>query len=66
MAIDYDRLLAYVFRRADDMFVNEAMVAGGYGRPLTIEPNDAYAAQLVTAATAAESSGLGLWAACSG
>jgi micrococcal nuclease len=63
---DYDRLLAYVFRRVDDVFVNEAIVAGGYARPLTIEPNDAFAAQLVAAATAAESSGLGLWTACSG
>ena len=63
---DYDRLLAYVFRRADDLFVNEAIVAGGYAHPLTIEPNDAYASQLVAGATSAESSGLGLWAACAG
>jgi len=63
---DYDRLLAYVYRRADDLFVNEAIVAGGYARPLTIPPNDAYARRFATAANAAEAAGLGLWGACAG
>ena len=40
---DYGRLLAYVFRRDDDLFVNEAIIGGGYARPLTIAPNTAYA-----------------------
>jgi len=57
-------LLAYAYRRADGLFVNEAIVAGGYARPLTITPNDAYAHRFVAAATAAEAAGLGLWAAC--
>lgn len=63
---DYGRLLAYVYRRGDDLFVNEAIVAGGYARPLTIRPNDAYAEVFVDRATAAEASDLGLWSACSG
>lgn len=63
---DYGRLLAYVFRRTDGVFVNEAIVAGGYARPLTIAPNDAYADRFVAAARAADAAGLGLWSACAG
>lgn len=61
---DYGRLLAYVYRRDDDILINEVIVSGGYARPLTIRPNDAYADRFVAAATAAEAAGLGLWAAC--
>ena len=43
---DYDRLLAYVFRRDDGLFVNEAIIGGGYARPLSIAPNTAYAQSL--------------------
>ena len=39
---DYGRLLAYVYRRADDVLINELIVARGYARPLTIAPNDTY------------------------
>lgn len=63
---DYDRLLAYVYRRSDDLFVNEAIVAAGYARPLTIRPNDAHRPDFVAAATAAEAASVGLWGACSG
>jgi len=63
---DYGRLLAYVYRRDDDLFVNDAIIATGYARPLTIAPNDAYRTQFVAAATAAEASDLGLWGACGG
>ena len=61
---DYGRLLAYVYRRADDLFVNESLVAGGYARVLTIPPNDTFADRFVAAAAVAERSDLGLWAAC--
>lgn len=63
---DYGRLLAYVYRRTDDLFVNNAIIAAGYARPLTIDPNNAYGPQFVAAATAAEASDLGLWGACAG
>jgi micrococcal nuclease len=63
---DYDRLLAYVFRRDDDLFVNEAIIVGGYARPMSIGPNTAYTNRFVTAATAAEAGDLGLWGACRG
>ena len=63
---DYGRLLAYVCRAADDMFVNVEIVRQGFARPLTIRPNDTFAAAFVAAATAAEAAGLGLWGACGG
>lgn len=63
---DYGRLLAYVYRRSDDVLVNELIVAAGYARPLTIPPNDVFAERFVAAATAADAAGTGLWAACAG
>jgi micrococcal nuclease len=63
---DYGRLLAYVYRRADDVLINELIVARGYARPLTIAPNDAYRSTFVAAALAAKAADLGLWAACAG
>jgi endonuclease YncB( thermonuclease family) len=63
---DYGRLLAYVYRRGDDVFVNEAIVANGFARPLTIAPNEAYRQRFVAAAGAAEAADLGLWQACGG
>lgn len=63
---DYGRLLAYVYRRTDELFVNEAIIAGGFARPLSIGPNIAYADRFVAAATAAEAGDLALWGACGG
>lgn len=63
---DYGRLLAYVHRRDDGRFVNAALAAGGFARPLTIAPNDAYARRFVDLATAAEAADRGLWEACRG
>lgn len=63
---DYGRLLAYVYRGADGLFVNLAIVAGGYARPLTIAPNDHFSADFVRAARHAEATDQGLWGGCSG
>jgi len=61
---DYGRLLAYVYRQSDDLFVNETMVRDGFAQPLTIAPNVAYAQTFVAAARAAEADDIGLWNAC--
>jgi micrococcal nuclease len=61
---DYGRLLAYVYRRTDDVLINELVVAQGYARPLTIVPNDSFRRRFVGAAAAAEAADLGLWGAC--
>jgi len=62
----YGRLLAYAYRTDDGLFVNMAIIAGGYARPLTIKPNVAHADEFVAAARAAEATAVGLWASCSG
>lgn len=63
---DYGRLLAYVFRSADGLLVNEDLIARGYAVPLWIAPNHAYHDRFVDAADAAHQAGLGLWGACTG
>ena len=62
----YGRLLAYVYRTSDGMFVNLEIVAQGFARPLTIAPNVAHADQFAAAARAADADATGLWAACTG
>jgi micrococcal nuclease len=60
----YDRLLAYVHRSADDLFVNEALVREGYADTLVFEPNTAHAADLAGARADARDAGRGLWGSC--
>jgi micrococcal nuclease len=60
----YGRLLGYVYRADDGLFVNDAIIRGGFATPLTIEPNSLFAADFVDAADEAERLDLGMWAAC--
>lgn len=60
----YGRLLAYVYRSADGLFVNRALADGGYARALSIEPNTAHADELGAAVDAARRARVGLWGAC--
>jgi micrococcal nuclease len=60
----YGRLLAYVYRERDGLFVNAALVRGGYATPLTIPPNVAHEQQFRRLAAAARRRGRGLWSAC--
>jgi micrococcal nuclease len=62
----YDRLLAYVVRSPDGLFVNLDLVANGFAGLLTYEPNDHYADVFETAVNDAEAAGLGLWGVCGG
>lgn len=62
----YDRLLAYVFRRSDSLFVNLAMVEDGFAEVLTIAPNVAYLDRFSAAGRVARVEQRGLWAACDG
>ena len=61
---DYGRLLAYLYRADDGIFVNYEIVRQGYARPLTIPPNVTFAALMVAAAREAEADDTGLWSAC--
>ncbi|MEO1058425.1 MAG: thermonuclease family protein [Actinomycetota bacterium] len=60
----FDRLLGYVYRTSDGLFVNAEIIAQGLGRPLSIAPNDIYAVEFVKRATEAERANRGVWAAC--
>lgn len=60
----YDRLLAYVHRAPDGVFVNLEIAANGYAEALIIEPNTIHADAFYAAAARARNQGLGLWNAC--
>ena len=62
---DYGRLLAYVYRADDGIFVNYEIVRQGYAQPLTIPPNVTFSELMVQAARDAEAADAGLWSACS-
>jgi micrococcal nuclease len=61
---DYGRLLGYVHRTSDGLFVNLSIVEGGFAQPLSIEPNSTFAGAFATAAGEAERADRGMWAAC--
>jgi micrococcal nuclease len=60
----FGRLLAYVYRARDGLFVNAALVRGGFARTLTIPPNVRFAARFRALAAQARHGGRGLWSAC--
>jgi micrococcal nuclease len=62
----YDRLLAYVYRASDGLFVNLAMAREGFATTLTYPPNVAHADELVAAVRAARQARRGLWGRCGG
>lgn len=60
----YGRLLAYVYRRADGLFVNAELLRRGFGQLLTIPPNIAHTDEFVVLSRQAREGAQGLWAAC--
>ena len=60
----FDRLLAYVYRRADGLFVNAELLRRGYAQLLTIPPNVAHTDEFVAIAAQAREGSQGLWGAC--
>jgi len=60
----YDRLLAYVHRSEDGLFVNLEIAVQGYAEALVIEPNTTHASAFYSAAATARDQGLGLWGRC--
>jgi micrococcal nuclease len=60
----YKRLLAYVYRASDNLFVNLALVREGYAVPYTFPPNVAHRAEFVAAAADARDAKRGLWSRC--
>ena len=62
----YDRLLAYVYRATDGLFVNLQMALDGYAQPATYPPNVAHTDEFLAASRKAREAGSGLWSACEG
>jgi len=60
----YGRLLAYVYRASDDLFVNLAMARDGYAAQATFPPNVAHVEDITRAVAEARDAGRGLWSAC--
>jgi micrococcal nuclease len=60
----YGRLLAYVYRVSDGLFVNAELARLGYAQPLTIAPDVRFAGRFAALAREARQRGRGLWAAC--
>lgn len=60
----YGRLLVYLTRARDDLFVNRSLLADGFARPLSIAPNEAHRAELARVSAEARAAGRGLWGAC--
>ena len=60
----YGRLLAYVFRDADGLFINLELAREGFAVPYTYAPNVAHASEIVAAAADARAAGRGLWSRC--
>ena len=60
----YDRLLAYVFRESDGLFVNLAIAKYGMASELSFPPNTRHASHIRKAVTTARTSGAGIWSLC--
>lgn len=60
----YGRLLAYVYRAEDNLFVNLALARDGYADVLTYPPNVAHASDFVAAVADARNHDRGLWSEC--
>jgi micrococcal nuclease len=61
---DYGRLLAYVYRAGDGLFVNLELAREGMAVVLSIKPNTAYAPVIAAAVDQARAARLGLWGHC--
>jgi len=60
----YDRLLAYVRRSSDDLFVNLSLVKDGFALAYPFPPNTAHQREFSAAERAARSASAGLWSSC--
>lgn len=60
----YGRVLVYLWRAADGLFVNRTLVAEGLARTLSMAPNTAHRADLAATQASARQAAAGLWGAC--
>lgn len=62
----YDRLLAYVVRSNDQLFINLDLIERGFAGVLIYEPNSHYRELFENAEDVAAEAGIGLWGVCGG
>jgi len=62
----YGRLLLYLHRADDGLFINHWMVTEGYAASISYEPNTAHRSLLARAEHNASTAGIGLWGQCDG
>lgn len=62
----FDRLLGYIYRADDGLFINLSIIENGLAGQMTIEPNSTFSGLFAAAAAEADRAGLGLWQACDG
>ncbi len=60
----FDRVLAYVHRTSDALFVNHQLVLEGFAEAFRFEPNTFHAELFAAAESDARAAARGLWAAC--
>ncbi len=62
----YGRLLLYLYRADDGLFVNQWMLETGLADAMAFEPNTTFAVPFEAARSQAEADGTGLWGRCDG
>ncbi|MGF1599561.1 MAG: thermonuclease family protein [Acidimicrobiales bacterium] len=62
----YDRLLLYLHRSNDGLFVNRWLIDSGLADAVAYEPNTAHRTEFDRARRQAEAGGIGLWGRCDG
>lgn len=62
----FGRLLLYLYRAEDDLFVNEWMIDQGFADTMFFEPNTTFEGSFTRARNDARADELGLWGACDG
>jgi len=60
----YGRLLLYIHRESDGLFVNRHLIETGHALAFPFKPNTRYAGEFASHSYAAREAGAGLWSAC--
>ena len=62
----FGRLLLYVYRATDNLFVNRWLIEQGFADALFFDPNTTFESDFISLRNEARAEGRGLWSACDG
>lgn len=62
----FGRILLYLYRSEDGLFVNEWLIQQGFADTLFFEPNTTFEGSFTRSRNDARAAGLGLWGSCDG